>query len=236
MTKYLYKYHKWIGAICGLQLFFWTFSGVYFAWFHIDNVKGKYERTVQNTSISGKNYSSLDSLISISKLNPITSISIKSMNKVDYYIFKGKGSSERYNANTGNTAFPLDTVEIKQLANNDFSGDGEILSVEYMKKSIYKEFHFSKPSYRISFDNSKLTNLYFDANTGELKARRNEIWRWYDFMWMMHIMDYDEREDFNNWLMKGFTILGLLTSISGMWLFAVVTLRKQKVKRNRNIQ
>lgn len=51
-------------------------------------------------------------------------------------------------------------------------------------------------------------------------ARRNRIWRLYDFFWMLHIMDYDERENFNNPLIRAFAATGLLFALSGLFLVA----------------
>ncbi len=38
------KWHRRLGLFIGIQLLFWTAGGVYFSWFHIDNVHGDYER------------------------------------------------------------------------------------------------------------------------------------------------------------------------------------------------
>ena len=38
---------------------------------------------------------------------------------------------------------------------------------------------------------------YISATTGSVLERRNDTWRWWDFFWMLHIMDYDERENVN---------------------------------------
>ena len=33
------------------------------------------------------------------------------------------------------------------------------------------------------------THFYVDAGSGEIVARRTRWWRFYDFMWGLHIMD-----------------------------------------------
>jgi len=40
-------------------------------------------------------------------------------------------------------------------------------------------------------------------------------------MWSLHIMDYKERDNINNILLKILSILALVTSISGITLFFV---------------
>jgi hypothetical protein len=54
--------------------------------------------------------------------------------------------------------------------------------------------------------------------TGELVSRRHELWRIFDFVWMLHIMDYETRDNVNNWLLRPFTWGALLMALSGVWL------------------
>ena len=41
----------------------------------------------------------------------------------------------------------------------------------------------------------------------------------WDFLWGLHIMDYRERENINNILLKIFSFLALFSSLSGIALF-----------------
>ena len=56
-----------------------------------------------------------------------------------------------------------------------------------------------RPFGRCNFDDKPKTRLYLDADTAELRAVRTKLWRVYDFMWMLHIMDYKTRDNFNSW-------------------------------------
>ena len=60
-----------------------------------------------------------------------------------------------------------------------------------------------------------------NANTGLIDARRNDMWRLFDFFWMLHIMDYQEREDFNHPLLIGAAGLALSVVIFGMALLFI---------------
>ena len=44
-------------------------------------------------------------------------------------------------------------------------------------------------------------------DTGEIAARRTAWWRFYDFMWGLHIMDLQTREDAHNPWLIGFGIV-----------------------------
>ncbi len=69
-----------------------------------------------------------------------------------------------------------------------------------------------------------------NATDGELwpaltrvAARRNSTWRVFDFLWMLHIMDFENRDDFNTFLLQLISILGVITIISGFVLWAMTT-------------
>lgn len=62
------------------------------------------------------------------------------------------------------------------------------------------------------------TRLYVSPDEGRIVARRTERWRIFDFFWMLHIMDYEERTDFNNPLVIFASVIGLIAAFSGVAL------------------
>jgi Na+-transporting NADH:ubiquinone oxidoreductase subunit F len=76
------------------------------------------------------------------------------------------------------------------------------------------------PAWRVDLADGRGTRIYVDAVTGAVSARRNGVWRVYDFLWGLHIMDYRGRDDFNNALLVGFALLGVATWMTGatVWI------------------
>lgn len=77
------------------------------------------------------------------------------------------------------------------------------------------------PLYKIeskSEDNENI-NVYVDPFTKEIVAIRSTQWRIWDFMWGIHIMDWDERDNVSNIFLKIFSILALFSALSGIYLF-----------------
>ena len=77
------------------------------------------------------------------------------------------------------------------------------------------------PLYKIeskSEDNENI-NVYVDPFTKEIVAIRSTQWRIWDFMWGIHIMDWDERDNASNIFLKIFSILALFSALSGIYLF-----------------
>ena len=57
-----------------------------------------------------------------------------------------------------------------------------------------------------------------DPGSGHFITRRHTLWRVFDFLWMLHIMDYETREDINTLLLTAATISGLLLFGLGVWV------------------
>jgi hypothetical protein len=74
------------------------------------------------------------------------------------------------------------------------------------------------PVWQLRFQDQENTVFYLHASTGQLLKVRTDRWRLFDFVWMLHIMDYQEREDFNHGLLIASSALALLFSISGVVL------------------
>jgi len=98
------------------------------------------------------------------------------------------------------------------------------------------EYSGAYPVWKIDYKNFEKTTFYISPQTGKLTAKRGLLWRVYDFVWMLHIMDYRNRTDFNNWLLILTSFLGLIVSISGLVLIKY-SFRKRDFKifqRKRN--
>ena len=77
------------------------------------------------------------------------------------------------------------------------------------------------PLYKIesSDETSENINVYVDPYSAKIVAIRSNQWRIWDFMWGIHIMDWNERDNIGNIFLKVFSILALLSSLSGIYLF-----------------
>ena len=72
------------------------------------------------------------------------------------------------------------------------------------------------PAWRVDFEDGEGRAIYVAADTGQVTARRSTLWRAYDFLWGLHIMDWRGHADFNSWLLVIFTLLSLVVVVSGI--------------------
>ena len=70
------------------------------------------------------------------------------------------------------------------------------------------------------------TNVYVGTETGRIEAVRTRWWRTFDFMWGLHIMDLQEREDTHHPTL----ILFALLSVTGALLGCILMFRHRKAR------
>ena len=84
------------------------------------------------------------------------------------------------------------------------------------------------PLWAVHYEEAGDTTLYFSPYTGDIVARRHNLWRIFDFVWMLHIMDYDTRDDVNNALLRIASMTGVLFALSGAWLLLYSFTRRKR--------
>jgi Na+-transporting NADH:ubiquinone oxidoreductase subunit F len=212
------KIHKWIALALGVQLFLWALSGFYMVAVNIDIIHG--DMLVKNLQ---RDVSYDDTLhIPLEQLairHPdARSITLKSMMGRPVYQITGE-SSQLLDAKNGRHLSPLDAQTATQIASYHYAGEGTVGRVEFIESDPPTELQArSLPLWRVDFDDVWNSSFYIDPHTGEFTTRRHSLWRVFDFLWMLHVMDYDERSDINNTVLRVFSVLGTFLGLTGVWM------------------
>ena len=123
-----------------------------------------------------------------------------------------------FDARSGAPLPALTESQVRDQARRIYTGEGKIVSVRLLTKAP-QEMQSRKPPYwQVEFEGWNRPTLYLSPTTGELISRRHALWRVFDFVWMLHIMDYENRTDVNNTLLRVASIVGLVFALSGIWL------------------
>ncbi len=234
---YIRKTHRYLGVSIGIQFLLWTLGGLYFSWNNIDNVHGDHLRkSVSFLKANVEVVSPSTALQSLQSNTPVDSIHsvhlIRLLDKPVYQIqyFKDlSGESPHHHvhfaladATTGALRSPLTKAEAIAIAEEQIIRGAKIKAVEYLEKvskhSEYREWPL--PAYAITFEKPACT-IYVAAETGTYQTIRHNQWRIFDFLYMLHTMDYEGRDDFGNLALRIFSIFGLITVCSGFLLFFV---------------
>jgi len=227
------KTHRYLGLFIGIQFLLWTISGLYFSWTDIDDIHGDQFRNLQYQP------KSFQSLISPSQLDVplgIKTIELRDINGIPYYWIN---QIQLYNALNGELKEGITETEALYVANRFMDSSLKVTNVvrinEVDKKHEYREKLL--PAFVISYNNDEALKSYVSVNDGNFQTVRHRSWRWFDFLWMTHTMDYEGRDDFNNIILRAFSFLGLITVLSGflLWYTSSPTIRKiNKKKRKKN--
>jgi len=216
VARRLAQIHRWIGLLLGAQIILWMLSGVVMSWFSFAEVKGK-TKTALNlpVELAAQNFVAPGGIIAQAK--GATDLSLKTFMGDPVYVTTGNGQNHMYDALTGQKISPLRKEQAIRVADMDFAGDAQIKGARLMSKTP-AEYRGPVPVWQVSYKDDLATRLYISPFDGEVISRRNKTWRIYDFFWMLHIMDYEERDDFNNPLLRAASLTGLLFALTGIGL------------------
>ena len=204
--------HKYLSFFISLQLFLWTISGIYFAFNKIELVRGEQYRLTESFPV---NFNEVN--FSISDVYQIKAI--KRLDEIIFVVNASKGT-EYLNA-LGTPVSKLSKSEVFEIVSSS-STLKPIDLEEISESSKGSEFRGRDlPLYKVTSlnDKDKKINLYLNVFSGEITAVRSLQWRIWDLMWGFHIMDWQTRDKINNIFLKIFSILALVSSISGILLF-----------------
>ncbi|NVK87538.1 MAG: PepSY domain-containing protein [Gammaproteobacteria bacterium] len=220
------KTHKWLGLLVGFQVFCWVLGGVVMSVLPLDKVHGDHlHHTLKPKALTEHDHQRAFNLIS--QHAPQTHhIRVFSIFQRKYVEFSNADNDLIiYDLDRGAPAIELSNDEVIANAQAIYTGADRIPTVERVIQHS-TEYKKKLPAWRVTFDDDVNTTYYFDTQTGSLQSVRSSLWRVFDFFWMLHIMDYSERENFNNPLLITAAIIALLFVFSGFYLIVKVFHRR----------
>ena len=234
----LRKTHRYLGIFIGLQLLLWTLGGLYFSWNDIDEIHGDHLVKVKPSLPMGESLVSPDSILQTLEISELLDLRIINIldqphYRILYIDSKDEGQTLLVNAISGSTRGAITEEEAVAIANARLSQPLEISSIEYIEETGRHHEYREKPlpAWVITYESSESPSFYIGAEAGVLTTIRHNRWRIFDFLWMLHTMDYQSRDDFGNILIRSFSILGLITILSGFLLFYDSSPTRRKIFR-----
>jgi len=218
------KAHRYLGLFLGIQFLMWTISGLYFSWTDIDDIHGdqfKKEKPKQT---------SFNNLLGTAQLNlkePIQNLELLEIAGEPYYWIN---ENNLYNAVSGNKKNGITEQEAIKVAERYMLPDLKLDNIRRIETvSDHHEYRGRPlPAYEISYKTDENLKAYVAIDNGAFQTVRHRDWRWFDFLWMTHTMDYQGRDNFNTIVLRAFSLLGLITVLSGflLWYTSSPTIRK----------
>ena len=218
MIKWVRKYHKWLMALVGIQVLFWSITGMYMVSMDIHYIHGE--------SLANQNKASLDvskvrySFNELVKHYPkAANIKLREHMGDPVYVFNnGDKGKFAISANTGEKLASVDEASAKDIAQYYYANNHELDNIRLISEVSDMPPELSSrhlPVWRVTFDNIATPTFYISQQTGMLVAKRHDYWRLFDWMWRFHIMDYDDGENVANWFLLLIATLSLLGALAG---------------------
>lgn len=233
-----YTVHRWVGLVVSVQLLAWSVGGLMFSLLDIDNVHGDWERTEESPPplnadrlrVSPADAIEAAATRGISKESVCRVQLRERFGRTVYEFFDAKKQPlGAVDATTGEVILTITAEQAESAAVADFAPSAAVVSTTLLEGEPPSEFRGgAMPVYQVILDHPKEPHLYVSPITGKVLTRRNKPWRIFDFFWMLHIMDYADRESFNHWLLTTMSALAILTSASGLalWRYRLATSKR----------
>ncbi len=218
MTPWLRKLHKWVGLLIALQFTVWVSSGLVMSLLDHDAVQGT---TYRNASAVVAPAWPADALAP----DQILATSSRAAHAIDslwldrqpVYRLQGDETVWLVDALSGQPV-SVDALRALAIAMRDYVGPGQPGQPVRMSEPDLEAREHTGPVWKVPFADDQATTLYLSAQDGRILERRNDAWRLFDVVWMLHIMDYTGRQNFNNPLVITMAVGGVWMALTGLWL------------------
>jgi hypothetical protein len=222
MTRFA-RWHIWLGWLVAVPVLLWTISGVAMVLKPIEEVRGEHlriERLAEPFPAAGL-------LLSKFALAGATEITQRVEDgRLIAYIAYADGRHLRYSQQ--GRLRPVDAEEARAIAKKNIRGGDKVVSTElFAAENAPIDFRKPVTAWRVTLADG--TYVYVGRDTGKIEAVRTRWWRFYDFMWGLHIMDLQTREDSHN----PFVIVFGLLAVAGALLGTMLLFRRRKARTAR---
>lgn len=222
------KWHIWLGWLVGVPILMWTVTGLIMVWHPIEQVRGNHLRIESEQALLPP-VSPVPIALPADRSVQFQEMRVAMQNgRAVWFATLPDGRVERFAADGKDEPLPaIDEAYVRALAAEQIVGGANPVAVEqFSAEEAPFDFRRPVPSWRVTLEDG--VHVYIDGQTGEIAAVRTRFWRVFDFMWGLHIMDLQEREDTSHPVLILFAVLGVIGSLLGCAL--MFRRRKARVK------
>jgi hypothetical protein len=221
----LLRWHIWLGWLIGIPLILWTASGLFMAARPIDAVRGT-DLMREPLPLMAKS-----PVAPVLSGRPVEKLSLEQRADGPVWIIQYMdGGARRARASDGVLLPPVTASEAAKLAESYHRAHEKPVSYKrFAADHAPLDLRKARPSWQASYLDG--THLYIDADSGAKLAIRTRYWRIYDFMWGLHIMDLQTREESSHITLIGFAAMALLALLMAFWMLIARQTSRSKLQR-----
>ena len=214
----LRRWHVWLGWLVALPILMWVVTGLIMVIKPIEEVRG--EELLRDAA---------PVRMALAPVPPaVGGIPLKSLKLEQraagprWVIVMANGPTRLADPASGALLPPLSAGDSVGEVTARYTGDAQVRSVSRTDPGN-PPIDLRRPiaAWQVAMDDG--THFYVDANSGEIVVRRTRWWRFYDFMYGLHLMNLDTREDGHNPLTITLAIAALVMSLLALALLPLST-------------
>ncbi len=229
--------HKWIALVVSVQVLFWVGGGLVMTVIPIERVRSEHRMAEHHPQpLRLAETISPTQAARAAGISTLQSATLTSSHRGTLWVLtRAEGEPVAVDARSGAVLPPVSSLEARALAQAAYRGPGEPIRARFFTEAP-QETGKEGPLWRVDFDDPEGTAFYLAPHTGEVVTRRSNLWRFYDFMWRLHILDFERGEDFNHPLIITAAALALVMVLAGfvlLWIRLVNDLRSVRGRRGR---
>ena len=215
-SSWLRQIHKWVGLVIGLQFLLWAVSGLAMALLDMEEVAGgaMAEPAAVSLPVRTGGWPSVQAQLQGEQVRGLTPRMLATGTVLEVTTSKGV---RQFDASTGEPV-AISAPMAGAIASAAHPAHGPVARIAQLDELDLAVREHELPIWQVDFGDAAGSTYYVSGTTGELLERRNDSWRWWDFFWMLHNMDYAQRTSFNHPLIVIVTFATLWLSVTGFWL------------------
>lgn len=213
---WLRKIHKWVGLAVGLQFVLWAVSGAAMALLDMEKVAGGPRPQAMEAALPGDaaGWPKIVRQLGAAKVGNLRLKTLLNRPVVEVGI---GGSTQMFDAATGKRV-EITAAAASAIAQGAHPQAARAAAASLLTDATPPVREHAPPIWQIDFPDREASTYYVSAATGDLLERRNDTWRWWDFFWMLHNMDYAARTSFNHPLIITAGVAMGWLAVTGFWL------------------
>ncbi len=219
LARRIAQIHKWLGLIVFAQLLVWTATGLFLRVDAHDRGARRKSRASAGACDAGGpaqvKFTSTDALKAVAEDQPYD-VTLKTLAGTPVYEVRGEIGTFLVSAETGERIV-VDEELARSIARATWVSDAPIEKVEELE-SAPRESSVKGDVWALHFAGDGKPMLYVSAVNGRVSAPRTDLWRTYDFLYGLHMMDYSDHENYTTPWMVALAALALSTTLFGVAL------------------
>ena len=219
LARSIAQVHKWLGLIVFAQLVIWTGTGLFFAAIHLSDIRADYlvhpPGHAAPVDMSRVKISSTDALKAVAEDRPFD-VTLKTLVDQPIYVVRAEIGTFLVSAETGQQVV-VDEALARKIATATWTEPTQIRAMDHLDAAP-QESNVKGEVWAARFEGEGNKTLYISAIDGKTSNPRTDLWRTYDFLYGLHLMDYTEHENFNTPWMVAAAVLALTTILFGVAL------------------